>query len=33
MHRSMRNLDLWGFLLFSHGWTFLWWGILVAGQW
>ena len=29
----MRNTDLWGFLLFSHGWTFLWWGILVAGQW
>ncbi|MFC7097884.1 CPBP family intramembrane glutamic endopeptidase [Halobaculum marinum] len=28
----MRGRDLWGYLLFSHGWTWLWWGVnVVAG--
>jgi uncharacterized protein len=29
----VKHRDLLGFLLFSHGWTFLWWGILVIGGW
>lgn len=24
--------DLWGFLAFSHGWTWLFWGILIASD-
>lgn len=27
------RFDLWGFFLFSHGWTWLFWGIVVLLQW
>jgi hypothetical protein len=26
----MGSRDLWGFLAFSHGWTWLCWGVVVA---
>ncbi|TYL38559.1 CPBP family intramembrane metalloprotease [Natronococcus pandeyae] len=28
-----RNRDLWGYLLFSHGWSWFFWGIVVATGW
>lgn len=30
---DLRGFDVWGFLLFSHGWTWLWWTVLVATGW
>ncbi|WP_440770416.1 lysostaphin resistance A-like protein [Natronorubrum sp. DTA28] len=27
------NADLWGFLLFSHGWSWFFWGIVVVTGW
>ena len=34
MHPSRpRSTDVWGFLLFSHGWTWVFWGVLVATGW
>ncbi len=27
------GFDVWGFLLFSHGWTFAWWGVPILAGW
>lgn len=29
--RSHQASDLWGYLLFSHGWTWTWWGVNIVG--
>jgi membrane protease YdiL (CAAX protease family) len=29
--RAARASDLWGYLAFSHGWTWLWWSVNVVG--
>lgn len=29
-HSHLRLVDLWGFFVFSHGWTWGWWGLLIA---
>ncbi|MDS0477689.1 CPBP family intramembrane glutamic endopeptidase [Natrinema sp. 1APR25-10V2] len=29
----LRGFDVWGFLLFSHGWTWLWWSVPIAAGW
>lgn len=31
--RSHRGFDVWGFLLFSHGWTWLWWSVPIVNGW
>lgn len=28
-----RGFDVWGFLLFSHGWTWLWWSVPIVAGW
>ncbi|QFU83138.1 CPBP family intramembrane glutamic endopeptidase [Natronorubrum aibiense] len=28
-----RGFDVWGFLLFSHGWTWLWWSVPIIADW
>ncbi len=34
MHPSRpRSTDVWGFLFFSHGWTWVFWGVLVVTGW
>ncbi|WP_436926672.1 CPBP family intramembrane glutamic endopeptidase [Halosimplex amylolyticum] len=30
--RSVRGSDLWGYLLFSHGWTWAWWSLNIVGD-
>ncbi|MCU4973870.1 CPBP family intramembrane metalloprotease [Halobacteria archaeon AArc-m2/3/4] len=30
---TSRGFDVWGFLLFSHGWTWLWWSVPIAFGW
>ena len=30
--RKIRGGDLWGFLLFSHGWTWAWWSVNIFGK-
>ncbi|SFC08824.1 CAAX protease self-immunity [Halobiforma haloterrestris] len=28
-----QGFDVWGFLLFSHGWTWLWWSVPILAGW
>ncbi|SER86906.1 CPBP family intramembrane glutamic endopeptidase [Natrinema salaciae] len=30
---NRRNFDVWGFLLFSHGWTWCWWSVPILAEW
>lgn len=30
---TTRGFDVWGFLLFSHGWTWLWWSVPILAGW
>ncbi|WP_254769129.1 CPBP family intramembrane glutamic endopeptidase [Salinilacihabitans rarus] len=30
---NRRGFDVWGYLLFSHGWTWLWWSVPIAAGW
>lgn len=30
---NRRGFDIWGFLLFSHGWTWCWWSVPILAEW
>ncbi|WP_276256172.1 CPBP family intramembrane glutamic endopeptidase [Halomontanus rarus] len=30
---NRRGFDVWGFLLFSHGWTWCWWSVPILAGW